>query len=157
LDKQLDFRNATSEDCDRVYSWVNDPDTRANSYQNNSIEYGDHVAWFHARIDRLDQPYLVFFEVLNPNETVGQVRFDRKPEGLVVGITVAPAHRGKGYAALMLKLAVNHLRNILNMHEPFHAWIKKGNTPSERAFISAGFSLRREELISGNPSFLYIY
>jgi len=157
VEDQLKFRAVRVDDCDLVFSWINDSNTRLNSFQGSPIHYDSHVEWFLNRVARVNEPYLIFYTQEKHENAVGQVRFDRKPEGLVVGITVAPEHRRKGLASIMLRLAVNYLRNNLNLTEPFRAWIKVENLPSSKAFTAAGFRLVGESEIKGIPSYLYIF
>ncbi len=155
--QNLHFRPAAPEDCTLVYAWFQDPITRANSYSNNPVSLEEHTRWFETRIQQTQAPYLMFYGENQPETLIGQVRIDMKAEGPVIGINLAPEHRGRGYAAPMLRMAAEYFcKNNLH-HTPIRAWIMDHNTASRKAFEAAGFSFDHGAMVSGIPSRLYLY
>jgi RimJ/RimL family protein N-acetyltransferase len=72
-------------------------------------------------------------------EAVGQVRVDRDGGIGTVSIAVAPDHRGRGFAAAMLRaMLVEVVRN--GIVGELEARVHPDNTPSARAFESVGFT-----------------
>lgn len=149
------FRKAAPEDCALVYAWFQDPVTRANSFSRSQVTFEDHSQWFLSRIQQTDAPYWVFYQAEHPEILIGQVRIDLKAEGPVIGINLAPEHRGHGYAAIMLRLAAASFSK--QNKAPIRAWIMNSNTASGKAFTAAGFRFDHEEIIEGIPSSLYLY
>jgi len=70
---------------------------------------------------------------------VGQVRFDLAGGMAEVGITVAPEHRGRGYAQAMLRHAVRRLREERGDGVRPRASVLAHNAASLRLFKACGF------------------
>ncbi len=104
---------ARPEDSLLLWRWRNDPQTRANSRSSDPVSWEEHAKWFKEK----QNIYVAWVPV-------GTVRVDDGE----VSLTVAPEHRGNGYAAPMIR-AANGVR----------AWVKADNEPSLRAFRSAGY------------------
>lgn len=113
-------RPATRDDAALLFAWANDPETRRQSFTTEPIAWETHVAWLERR---LADSLILIFE--NP-EPVGVVRIQ---DG-VISITVAPEHRGKGYATPMIREAAQ---------PGTIAEVKPDNVASLRAFAAAGF------------------
>lgn len=140
----FDIRHVTINDAKLLFDWANDANTRQNSFNSEPIHWDDHVNWLQNRLARTDN--LMYLFVLDSNP-IGIVRFDIAKD-TVVGITISPAHRGKGLGSEILKLACNkfwetHNKSIL-------AYIKIDNLASQKAFNNAGFVFNKMELFSGH-------
>ena len=67
------LRPAEEHDCDAVFDWANDPDTRAASFLRADIVKSDHIKWFKATLaGKLRQ----LFIILSAGQRAGVVRFD---------------------------------------------------------------------------------
>ncbi len=119
----ITMRPASMDDADLLLEWRNDPVTRANSKTTNAVQRDAHISWLTARLQR-DQPNLY---VAEDDEPVGTIRID----GDEVSYTVAPEHRGKGYATTMLIWARERFGVL-------RAEIKLENIASIRAAAKAG-------------------
>lgn len=71
---------------------------------------------------------------------VGTVRWDHEPSGWEVSITVAPARRGSGLAAPLLRAGECFLRESLGAGTPVIAVVHADNTASARLFARAGYA-----------------
>ncbi|MDB6036026.1 MAG: immXl [Verrucomicrobiales bacterium] len=118
------------DDAQRLLDWRNDLLTRAMSKTVGHVEMDTHVAWLTARLERAD-PQLFIAEV--EGEPVGTFRLDDDE----ISFTIAPLHRGRGYAKQMLCMA-------REMFGSFRAEVKRDNLASARAAAAAG---HRVELI----------
>jgi len=152
---ELKYRDAEASDCQTIYGWINDPVARQNSFSTELIPYESHESWFMARILQKENPYLVFYPDASPDKIIGQVRVEVKPEGLLVGIVLAPDWRGKGLASVMLQKAALHVRTILKSTVPLLAMIKQQNKASIKVFEQAGFIKKDTVIISDTPSYIY--
>ena len=99
----LSFRKATADDVQLFFDWANDELVRFNSYNQQPVIYEKHVEWFSNKLADRNYTFLVFEDA--KKQAVGQVRFQLENNGAVIGILVDKNHRGKGYAAEMLKMA----------------------------------------------------
>ena len=134
------LRLATLADAAFLLRWRNDPLTRANSLSPEAITPEQHAAWLAATLASGTR-YLYVAEA-SFTEAIGTVRLDRldRPTPTAeVSITVAPEHRGQGWAGPMLE--------AVRMEAKAHgitrvvATVKPGNTASLRAFLAAGYRI----------------
>lgn len=143
------LRAATSEDCDQVFRWANDPVTRSVSFSSDPIPYDGHVAWFTASLDR-EERWL--FIAVYEGRDVGLVRFDalEEPKWVEIGINVDPEARGRGLGRAMLK-AASVVAESLGV-ETVVAYIRHGNEASRRAFEAVGYRHVRDDTSHGAPA-----
>jgi len=150
---KLRYRQATERDLDLYHEWASDPAVRSQSFNRGAIPYDTHCAWFRCRLAATDGLMLVF-EDAGSGEPVGQVRFEGEPGHAVVGLSIAASHRGRGFAAEMLRQATaefhhRHPERLVRAH------IRLENTASRRAFEKAGYTLVGQETFSGVPSVVF--
>jgi RimJ/RimL family protein N-acetyltransferase len=132
----ISMRVATSSDVDLYYAWVNDESVRHYSFQQDEIQYENHVNWFNSRIENPNFLFLVFFN--QDKSAIGQVRINKNDEEVIIGISVDKNYRGFGYSFKMLRLACQHYFKNYSDNEIF-AYIKLENKASIATFKKAGF------------------
>jgi RimJ/RimL family protein N-acetyltransferase len=93
--EQFRIRPATQDDSRLLYEWRNDESTRSMSKNKDPIRWDDHQDWLGCRL-KMNCPNLFVFEV--GDEPVATFRIDDSK----VSYTVAPQHRNRGIAKLML-------------------------------------------------------
>ncbi|MHA4843890.1 GNAT family N-acetyltransferase, partial [Flavitalea antarctica] len=71
----------------------------------------------------------------------------------LIGISVDAAHRGKGYASEMLRMATGDYLSRFPA-SVIYAHVFLTNKASYKSFIKAGFQLFKEEELNGIPSFI---
>ena len=149
----LNFRMADKKDVDLLFHWSNDKAVRENSYNQNIIEYTDHVRWFNERLNSdLCSIYIFNNESNNP---VGQVRLEKDVEKkqAFIGIIVGPDNRGKGYSSEMIeKSSLDFLKQ--NPNYKILAYVMKKNNASYSMLIKAGYRFLREEIFKSIPSYI---
>ncbi|MDE2141118.1 MAG: UDP-2,4-diacetamido-2,4,6-trideoxy-beta-L-altropyranose hydrolase [Elusimicrobia bacterium] len=130
------LRPAAPTDALEVWRIANDPAVRANSFHSRPIPLIDHLGWFDARLGRTDERYWI---VEAGHVVAGQVRYARAGEVAEVHYSVRGAFRGKGLGTFALaesrrlacrELGVRRLTGVVIMP----------NEPSERSFVSAGWT-----------------
>ncbi|HEV7649574.1 MAG TPA: bifunctional UDP-2,4-diacetamido-2,4,6-trideoxy-beta-L-altropyranose hydrolase/GNAT family N-acetyltransferase [Actinophytocola sp.] len=131
----LTIRPATMSDAGRLLAWRNDPDTLRWSRGHEPVAEPAHRAWLDSSLANSGRVLLV----VETGHPIGTVRFDRvEPATWEVGITLAPADRGKGLSADVLMLGEAAL---LARHAP--AWIvanvHEDNVASRTLFRHAGY------------------
>jgi UDP-2,4-diacetamido-2,4,6-trideoxy-beta-L-altropyranose hydrolase len=133
----MEFRNATEDDAGLLFEWSNDPLVRLNSFHPELISWETHLAWFQKRLAS-PQSEIYIFSLPEGRDPVGMVRFETDTVETIIGITLAPAARGKGLSAEILSLSSDF---YLKLHPDavLVALIKTSNIPSYKAFLKAGF------------------
>ncbi len=132
-------RFATIEDIRITYEWACDILVRDNSFNQSTFSLEDHKSWFLEKINSEDALFLIFES--DDKSRIGIVRFEIKDTFALIGITVAPLQRGKGYASEMLVLALKMYSK--NNDLPVFAYIKDQNIASIKAFEKAGFQFEK--------------
>jgi len=133
------LRAAGAGDCRNVWSWRNDPGTRAWSLNAEPLPYEPHVRWFTAA---LSDPSIRIFVVHDADEgDIGYVRFRIDGDVADVSIGLAPAARGRGYGTAALERAAERLFAEGRVRG-LRALVLPGNAASARAFERAGFTLQ---------------
>jgi RimJ/RimL family protein N-acetyltransferase len=89
------IRPATKDDARLLLEWRNDESTRKMSKHKGLVGWDDHLGWLDRRL-KMDHPNLFVFEV--DGMPVATFRID----GNDLSYTVAPEHRNRGIAKLML-------------------------------------------------------
>lgn len=134
---KITFKTASVNDCELMFKWANDVETRKNAFNSNPIDFLSHVAWFNTlNLNNV----LIFHDV--ENTPIGVVRIDYKNDEWVVTTMVDSNHRGKGYASEMLKIATHEFLKKNNISKII-AYIKISNTASKKVFDKAGFTLEK--------------
>ena len=132
----ISMRVATRSDVDIYYEWANDELVRQYSFQQNEIQYDNHVNWFASKIENPHFLFLMFFN--QDKSAIGQVRINKCEEEIIIGISVDKNYRGLGYSFKMLKLACQYYFKNYFENEIF-AYIKLENAASIATFKKAGF------------------
>ncbi len=148
----LKYRKVILGDVKLIYDWNNDEVTRANSYNQNKIEYTDHLQWFENKV----KDETVFFTMFNfENVPAGCVRIESRNLENIIGITIAPDSRGKRLATSILKKACKNYFEE-KAQKNISAYIKKSNVASLKSFVNAGFKCIDENVYFGELSYKLI-
>jgi RimJ/RimL family protein N-acetyltransferase len=134
----LNLRLAIPQDCDEIFYWRNEIDTRKMSLCMQEISYDDHVIWYSkALLDPLQAIYIG--EVGQKKIGVCRLKYDNLTKISHVSIIINPIFRGKGYSHLLLGECIFLYR--LKYLCPIRAIVKIINSASKRLFIKCGFKL----------------
>jgi RimJ/RimL family protein N-acetyltransferase len=150
----LKFRKARLSDVDQFFLWANEEGVRQNSFSQDPIPYDTHVAWFKRALANPD----VFFYLFESEDgkAAGQVRIEKKPDEIVIGISIDSGFRGKGLGKEMITVASkDFIHNFPG--NTIVAYIKPENLPSLKAFKSAGYSGQVEADCNGHICYRLIY
>lgn len=124
----MKLRAANLDDAQLLFDWRNDPVTRAMSLSRDPVTWEGHLAWLKSALASPVRSILI----AEDGVPLGTVRLD-KDIRTEISITLAPAARGHGLAAPILRLATDGLG-------PFVARIRPDNIASRKAFEAAGFT-----------------
>ncbi|MFH0920132.1 MAG: GNAT family N-acetyltransferase [Fibrobacterota bacterium] len=136
---EINIRPATMADRDLLFAWVNDPETRANSFNPSPVKYEQHCAWFSKKLQQKED-FLLIAEN-GENKPVGQMRLDKTKDGGTVSISVCPESRGKGVGLQMLTALDASVQANRLPYRKILAEIKLENSRSLKMFERAGYSL----------------
>ena len=136
----LSIREATIEDSQLYFDWVNNIDVRRNSINSDFIDIEDHLKWFSNAIKN-DQIHMYVLGI-NSKE-VGQVRFNINTNIAEVDYSIAEPFRSKGYGRYLLKESIKILCNEVNQINFIKAIVKSINIPSIKVFKQLNFKCSR--------------
>lgn len=138
----LRLRPATQADAQLLFDWANEPEVRAQSFQEAPIAWETHCAWL---AGVLADPGARLYIMLEDTEPVGQVRLQQQPSGAWrISYSIERSHRGQGYGKAILALLENKLceeRSDLILEGE----VKLGNIASQMVFESLGYAGRKLE------------
>ena len=130
------LRRAQMEDMDLIYEWANDPVTRANSFQQETIPYEVHQQWFQGV---MQDPEVILYILMDEQIPVGQIRIRVEGDTGEISYSIAPVHRGKGYGRKLLSLAEESIRRDAASVKKLIARVKPENAVSGYLFETEGF------------------
>jgi UDP-2,4-diacetamido-2,4,6-trideoxy-beta-L-altropyranose hydrolase len=147
----LTLRSARHVDSELLWEWANDPLVRRFSFHSDPIPWESHQEWFARKMN--DPNCALWIAYDREDRPVGQIRFDRENGDTVsIGISVASASRGNGYAAQLLRIGLRRAAYVFPGCIA-HASIKVENAASLHAFESAGLSLAGRSAVHGYEAF----
>lgn len=132
--EEFEIKLATIEDMKDVFDLSNDDLVRANSFNQEKIEWKNHQKWFEQKLNDKNCIFYIFrgFQ----NTFLGYVRLDNDNEKWIITIHINPDFRCKGYGTNVLKNVVE-----LNKDKKMIAFVKENNLASYNSFLKAGFKL----------------
>ena len=134
----LKLREVSDKDCMLIWEWSNNPDVRAVSFSQEPIPYEDHVKWFESKLNDMSCYFYIAEDI---NQTpVGQVRYDLEGNEATISVSLDRKFRDKGYGTSLIRLASQKLFDISDV-DLIHAYVRRGNQASVKAFKKAGFIL----------------
>jgi|SRR4051812_2736588 UDP-2,4-diacetamido-2,4,6-trideoxy-beta-L-altropyranose hydrolase len=136
----LFVRRATSDPFDDLFllfNWANDPLVRENSFNREPITFAAHSDWFRRMLT--DVNCLLLMVHADGGAPIGQARFERvSAREADISVSLAAEWRGRGVAAHAIAVATADASVKLKL-DRVHAFIRKENEPSRRAFLRAGY------------------
>jgi L-amino acid N-acyltransferase YncA len=138
-------RRAGQEDCRDIWEWRNDPLAVGMSVSKDVVPWEAHQKWYAEAIGNSDRVLMI--GELSGNgvsEKVGMCRFDLRAADAYVSLNLAPAMRGKGLSARLLRQSIAEVASS-SRRRSFLATINRENVPSIRCFERCGFVRCGEE------------
>jgi RimJ/RimL family protein N-acetyltransferase len=129
------LRKVTSADRDMLFEWANDPVTRANAFNTDTIPYDVHKEWFDKKINAANIVFYIYAEKIGDKETcIGQIRVDIEDVYALINYSIAPLFRNKGHGSNMVKLMEKHIKSNYSTVELLVAKVKYQNEASQHIF-----------------------
>jgi UDP-2,4-diacetamido-2,4,6-trideoxy-beta-L-altropyranose hydrolase len=146
----LHLRPPREDDCHLLWEWANDEQVRAASFSCEPIPWETHAAWFAEKLR--EDGCRMFVAEDTGGGPVGQVRFDRRPDGdYEIGVSLSSDRRGQGLAAFVIKQAVQTF-SASERRVRIHAFVKPENAASLKAFVRSAFMRVGTESIRGQEA-----
>ena len=134
MGNDINLRKANINDGKFLYLLRNDKDVRCNSFNNDIIEYSQHINWFE---DKLKDNMCDIYILQLGDISIGQVRIDYDNDIGVISYALCKEYRGNGYSKWMLKQIQKYMKNKCCK---LRAYVKKENNVSKHIFEILGFS-----------------
>lgn len=141
------FREATIDDCLKIFEIANDDDVRESSFNSDKIRLDDHKNWFK---NILNEDTVQFYVLEYGDDLIGQLRLEFDEDYPVVSISLNKKYRGLGLSKVLLS------KGIKLIDGKIIAYIKKDNVRSISFFKSMGFEKDSEVVIKDCQAFKFI-
>lgn len=128
------LERATLSDAELLLDWRNEPQTRANSFNQDVVPWDAHVGWFRAQ---LAEPGVLLLIAKHGDLPVGQVRLDFRQGEAVLSYGVDALLRGRGFGTAIVAQAVARMAGALPAG--LAARVKAQNPESRRIFTRLGW------------------
>lgn len=133
---KIALRPATESDCEIMYEWRNDPETRKYFFNPRSIGFAEHKEWFLDILSHDDKTILIGEEA---GASVGVIRLDFNKDWAYVSIYINPRLHNRGLGTKLLNAASAWtVKKYPNIHR-LRAEIMTENTASIKAFLKADY------------------
>jgi UDP-2,4-diacetamido-2,4,6-trideoxy-beta-L-altropyranose hydrolase len=146
------FRTVIAKDASMIFNLSNDRLVRANSIQQESINWGNHLDWFSGKLLDDDCYFLVAFTTTD--QFIGQIRFEIKGYYAEINISIDKDFRGKDLAKSLIFNASYRCFHLKPNVGHILAFIRPQNTPSIKAFSKAGYLPFQKEKINDEEYFV---
>ena len=139
------LRNASLSDSQMVFNLSNDPSVREQSINKETISWENHNEWYGKKIS--DHNYIFLLALDKKDNFIGQVRFQKEKDKVVISISITEQFRGKGLAKKILTESCARVFQTAGNVNAIIAYIRPDNKASIGGFTSAGFFPSGEESI----------
>jgi len=137
----MNLREATIDDARQLFEWANDPIMRANSFSQKNIDWDEHINWLDKRLSSDNSK---IFIAMIKDENIGQIRFDKNCNDVLIDFFIDNKFRGKRLGTQMLfsgcEKVLESWKNVGNIIGE----VKQNNLASCKVFTKAGFDLHSQ-------------
>lgn len=125
------LQEASIDDAQLLFEWVNEPVVRMNSFSQEEITFENHLKWLKKKLSSTETRIMILMIGSVP---VGQVRIDYEELNWIIDYSIDKNHRGNGYGKTIIDLLINQFQPYV-----FIAKVKNENIASRKVFLSLGF------------------
>ena len=153
LSGECRLRRIQESDARLLWEWVNEPAARAAAFTRGPVPWEQHLAWLRTKL--ADPKCCMLLCEDSEGKAVGQIRMDPHVGGeMLIDVSVAAENRGSGYGSVLIDLAAEKIFAETPTRR-LHAYIRKENQASIRAFEKADFRRVAEEVVKGEAAVHY--
>jgi RimJ/RimL family protein N-acetyltransferase len=132
----ISLRPATSGDGELVFRWRNDPFILAQGSSQREVEWEEHQKWFAETISSASRQ---MFIVLNGDDPIGQLRFDRQDrQDCVISAYLQRVFTGRGWGVRAINMGCTAILEAWDV-DRIVACVRIDNSAGRSAFLKAGF------------------
>lgn len=132
---ELSFQKAKKSDCGILFEWVNETETRRQSFQSRRITSEEHNQWFQNALKDERIQLLILYLSEKP---VGSIRFSIEGSSAVLSYSIDRGYRGCGLGKELIKMASDYGRESLGLLS-LRAVTKLDNIASQKVLLENGF------------------
>ncbi len=140
--RNIILRPAGLDDLDITFQWVNETLVRQNSLNTEKIAMETHRQWFLNKLHNPQQSRIFIAEVEDEG-MIGQIRFDRQQDKILMDYSLDARYRGQGLGSLLVELGITTIGSIWKDAEDLLAVVKPQNIVSQKIFEKNGFKLNK--------------
>ena len=129
-------QTSSPDDMERIFQWRNNPFLMKRSTTQVPVSWEEHRAWFTRALNNPDQ---LIFIVVQGDEPIGQVRFDRNNDRAVISVYLVEEKTGKGLGIEAIRQGTRAAFKEWNLTKVV-ACIRHDNVHATRAFAKAGYT-----------------
>lgn len=138
----IEIRRAEVNDSISIFQWRNDEKIRNVSKSSEIVPINVHKKWFEYVLTNAHYELLIGRLL---NQVVGVVRFDIEVNVAEVSIYLVPNSHFSGYGRSLLLAAEKWLKQNRTEVKELRAFVKRGNTSSEKLFTNLNYELINSE------------
>lgn len=138
----LKLQPAVQKDCELIFAWANEEETRRWSFTTERIPWETHVKWYQDSLERVDRELLIGYHLEKP---IGLLRMDFSQKKAVLSYSVAKEYRGRGYGEELIRNGENWVKVNAPYIRCLEAVTKSENNPSRKLLLKNGFEETVEE------------
>ena len=139
--KKQDLFKVEMKDIDLLFQWVNDEETRKNSFHTASISFEEHQRWFEEKIHSSTCEIYIAYQDEKP---IGQVRLEYEEDKAYISYSVDKNERGKGYGKKIISSAEQILLDS-GTADVIVAKVKFNNISSQKIFEKLGYEMSKTD------------
>lgn len=133
---KITLRKARESDLMFYFNLRNEEGVRRASFNPEAIDLETHTSWF---LNKIKDPNCFMFVALECEKPIGQMRIDIEGKIGETNISLTSEGRGKGYAPIVIKQALEEVAKKIPELKILVAHIKPNNIASIKSFERAGF------------------
>jgi ribosomal protein S18 acetylase RimI-like enzyme len=143
MNKKINIKKSTIDDCNFFYNIRNDSKNRKSSFNSKKIKLKDHILWFKKNYNKN-----FFYTCFYSKKRVGYIRGEEKSEAIIISIAFLKKFQNKNIATTCLKYFEKKLKN----NRILIAKVKNNNSKSLNFFYKNDFNL-----LNKNKSYQNLY
>jgi len=130
MNESLILKRFTKEDIDLLFKWVNEEETRKNSFDSSFVRYEEHIKWCYDKLlSEAEDIFIVYLE----NSPVAQLRLRYVKDEALISYSIDSDYRGRGLGYRVIEM-IESKHIYRDTCKKLIGKVKKGNIASQKIF-----------------------